>query len=145
MDDTAFGLFKDDEALRDLDNMEVVEKADGLHMTRRCETCTNEVGIVLTWPELFAISMGVMPQEVWQGFPTPWRYHAKIRRLYPEIMCRSCGDRGTRSLVMFGMTPHDARRHVMSAESSGTVDPQQAQAILRAKPTIQQISQTRRR
>lgn len=143
LDPARFGIFSDSDALGQVSEMKVESDPDdnALIKTRACEICSRQLSCHMTWAELYCLQYGIFPQQVGQAmrrpdiFPTRWVYSQKFRCFHPEHRC-SCDPR---ALVIFDMTPSEAKRSFELAAQNGQISQIQQQIINAITPAVSHI------
>lgn len=143
LDPAKFGIFSDSEALGELSEMKVESDPSdqGLVKTRACEICWRRMSCYMNWSELYCLQYGVFPQEVGRAmgrpdlFPMRWVYNKKFRCYHPEYRC-SCDPR---ALVIFDITPSEAKRHFELAAQNGQISAQEQAIINGIEPVLSSI------
>jgi hypothetical protein len=136
LDPSEYGIFAGTEGLGVVSKMDVKPTEDGLEMTRACEVCNRFMRATLSWPELYCVSKGVLPQMTGRTdiFRTHWNIHRGLKCMYPEIRC-SCQSPGP--VVMFDMTPQKANAALTNASQNNTITPRDLQIIKAIQPNVQ--------
>lgn len=143
LDPSRYGIFADSGALGELSEMTVESDPDdeGLVKTRACEVCSSRKSCVIPWSELYCLQYGIFPQQVGRLmgrpdlFPMEWVYNQKFRCYHPKYRC-GCDPR---ALIIFDMTPSEAKRQIELAAANSRISPQQQQIIAGIQPAISNI------
>jgi hypothetical protein len=142
-----YGIFAESEALGELSEMKIESdpQDQGLVKSRACEICSRQLSCYMNWSELYCLQYGIFPHDVGRMmgrpdvFPTRWVYNQKFRCYHPEYRC-SCDPR---ALVIFDMTPSEAKRQFELAAQNGQISQQQQQIIAGIQPVLSNIMNRR--
>lgn len=137
-----YGIFADSEALGAIESLEVEQTPEGLKNIRMCEWCSKPVALLMTWGELFCLQYGYLPQDVARAAGSPglfgaggWAFDPKQGVFYPAYR-HSCHPK---AVVLFRMTPSEARRHLGEGRDSNVMSDEQMRLMAGLGQVISQI------